>query len=246
MQTFKLMICVCAALAAPVANAQDSGQAYVVAVNHAPPYRIIRAEDGDQAYSGIYIDIANAWAERAGLKLQFVEVPFSRALAMMEAGSADIMLGPNRTPERETYMIYLPTPIDEEPKIFVVADPAKTVRTYADLSGRTIGVLDNSVYFDQFDADDALTKVPATDYDTVFKMLAADRFCVAIAPERLARYKMRAHPDLSVSPYRVAGRPSYFAVSRKSDLANELDRLDAHLRSLVETGAIDMVLADYQ
>ncbi|MBO9422742.1 transporter substrate-binding domain-containing protein [Labrenzia sp. R4_2] len=246
MQAFKMVICVCASLASPMGMADDTSDPYVVAVNHAPPYRIIRADDGRAAYSGIYIDIATAWAERAGLKLKFVEVPFSRALAMMEAGTADIMLGPNRTPERETYMIYLPTPIDEEPKIFVVADPAKTVRTYADLSGRTIGVLDNSVYFDQFDADDALTKVPATDYDTVFKMLSADRFCVAIGPERLARYKMRAHPDLSVSPYRVAGRPSYFAVSRKSDLANELDRLDMHLRSLVESGAIDTVLSDYQ
>lgn len=194
----------------------------------------------------IYIDIAKAWAERAGLKLQFVEVTFSRAVAMMGAGSADTMLGPNRTPERETYMVYLPTPIDEEPKIFVVAETAKTVRNYADLTSRTIGVLDNSVYFDRFDADAAHNKVPASDYDTVFKMLSANPFCVAIAPERLACYKMRAHPDLSVSPYRAAGCPSYFAVSRKSDLASELDRLDAHLYSLVQTGKVDMVLAAYQ
>ncbi len=240
------MICVCAALASPMGMADDTSDPYVVAVNHAPPYRITRSEDDDPDYSGIYIDIAKAWAERAGIELQFVDVPFSRALTMMEYGSADIMLDPNRTPERETYMVYLPTPIDEEPKIFVVADPAKTVLTYEDLSGRTIGVLDNSVYFDRFDADSALTKVPASDYDTVFKMLAADRFCVAIAPERLARYKMRAHSGLSVSPFRVAGRPSYFAVSRKSDLVHELDRLDAHLKSLVQTGAVDMVLAAYR
>jgi polar amino acid transport system substrate-binding protein len=217
-----------------------------VAVNHAPPYRIISREDAQTTFSGIYVDIAKKLAGENDITIEFVEVPFARALAMMEAGTADMMLGPNRTPERERYMAYLPTPIDEEPKIFLVRDNAPVVRDYQDLQGRVIAVLDNSVYFDRFDADDTLQKFEVSSYETGFAMLAAKRLDVIIAPERLGRYLIRDYAGLAVSPYRVDGRPSYIAVSRKSELMAKFGALNASLGGLVESGEVDKVLASYR
>lgn len=216
-----------------------------VAVNNAPPYRIVRT-GRKTAASGIYVDIARALAQSHGLELRFVEVPFARALAMIEAGTADLMLGPNRTPERERYMAFLPTPIDEEPKIFITRADRPPVRAYEDLQGRTIGVLDTSVYFERFDADLSLAKFPVSSYELALGMLAAKRIDTVIAPERLGRYLMRRHRGLAVSPYTARGRPSYIAVSRHSPLMASLAPLNATLADMISQGTLDEVIAGYR
>jgi len=227
-------------------SAVADDKVFTVAVNHAPPYRIISSSDTQASFSGIYVDIAKKLAAEKGIAIEFVEVPFARALAMMEAGTADLMLGPNRTPERERYMAYLPTPIDEEPKIFLVRDDAPVVRGYADLTGLVIAVLDNSVYFDRFDADETLQKFEVSSYEIAFGMLAAKRLDVAIVPERLGGYLMRGYEGFAVSPYRVNGRPSYIAVSRKSELMGRFQELNRSLGGLVESGDVERVLASYR
>ena len=88
---------------------------FTVAINNAPPYRIIKGKN----YSGIYIDIINEVAKEAGIQLKFVEVPYQRALEEMKSGKIDIMLGPNKNKEREVYMYFLEKyPFPREVKVF--------------------------------------------------------------------------------------------------------------------------------
>ena len=68
-----------------------------VVVNHAPPYRII----DPPYYGGYYIELFQLAAAQAGLEIHFLSVPLKRGLQMLETGDADLILGPNRTPERE-------------------------------------------------------------------------------------------------------------------------------------------------
>src|SRR3546814_7218471 len=79
----------------------------------APPYRIIDGSTRPPRDSSIYVVIARTAAARAGVRLDFIQVPYAGAFAMMQNGDGDLMLGPNRTPEREAYLLYLDPALPE-------------------------------------------------------------------------------------------------------------------------------------
>ena len=112
----------------------------VVAVNHAPPYRIIEETSTGPVYSGIYIDVVRVAAARAGLVLHFEVVPFKRALYLMETGEADLMLGPNRTDDRQQFMYYFGAAFPNEPKAIYTGALDKNVREVSDLAHKSVGV----------------------------------------------------------------------------------------------------------
>ncbi len=95
-------------------SGENSVSKIVVVGNHAPPFRII--EEG--RFYGIYFDIMSEIASRLEIPVEYKEVPFKRALKLMESGAADIMLGPNRTPERELYMVYTNATVGKQPRPF--------------------------------------------------------------------------------------------------------------------------------
>ena len=101
-----------------------------VVVNHAPPYRII----DPPYYTGYYIDLFKLAAAQADLEISFISVPLKRAFQMLENGEADLILGPNKTPEREQFLIFLTeAPFPAEDKVFIVAHPELVIRNMTNL-----------------------------------------------------------------------------------------------------------------
>lgn len=145
---------------------------YVVALNNAPPYRIIKEKADGKEFSGIYVDFIRELAGRLGFPLEFKQVPFRRALALMENGDADIMVGPDRTGEREKYMLYLDEAFTRERKAFFTGATSPDITRYEDLETLQIGVHRGSVYFERFDLDPALKKVEVSGYSKALTMLA--------------------------------------------------------------------------
>lgn len=223
------------------------GEIARVLINDAPPYRIVASANGGPYYTGIYIDILRQIADEVGLTLEFVDLPFARAFRAMQAGDGDIMLGPNRSPERETYLSYLDPPLPREPKVFVQQRRADPVRRYEDLAGKRIGVLRGATYFDRFDADAALVKQPFDDYTAALRLVAVGRIDMAAMPELQALWLLRQTGfSLVLSPYRVPGRDSYIVLSRRSALLAKASALEAALRRLQQEGRIDRILQRYE
>ncbi len=217
-----------------------------VLINDAPPYRIISRARGDDGHSGIYVDILRALAAETGLTLRFIEAPFARGFPMMQAGEADIMLGPNRTPERERYLLYLDPPLPAEPKVFITRPQGPRITRHEDLRGLRIAVLRGARYASRFDGDAALEKVPVGDYDSALRLLGGERVDAVIMPEQQARWLLRWQQlNWPLSPYRIEGQPSYIAISRYSALAARADMLQAALRRLQEKGEIARILQLY-
>ena len=109
--------------------AEDQTTLLVVG-NHAPPYRIIEGT----TFSGIYFDAMQEIGQRLGISVKFQDVPMKRALALMESGEADVMVVPNKTPERETFMVYTNATFPAENKVFYVhPDAALSVRSWPEL-----------------------------------------------------------------------------------------------------------------
>ena len=194
-----------------------------VVVNHAPPYRIIDAPH----YTGYYIDLLKLGAAEAGLELEFVSVPLKRAFQMLEHGEADLLLGPNRTPERETFLVFLrEAPFPAEDKVFIVAHPQLLIRNMADLQHKRIDVLAGAVYHPDIDRAGELHKHELKSYEQGLQRLMRDRSDVVIMPEAQADWLIHSlQLPLLKSPFHLRGSPSFIAWSRvtfNTELARRL------------------------
>lgn len=200
-----------------------------------------------KTYSGFYVDFVRELAKRRNLNLLFHEVPFRRALALMEQGAADIMTGPNRTPERESYMTYLDVELTREGKAFYLQPEAPDIRQYGELVSRYIGVLRSAKYFKRFDDDKNLRKYSVGDYSTALRMVSKGRIEVAIMPELLGDYlnKTKSY-DLRKASFKVPGQPSFIAVSKRSKLAQSIEELEIALREMKADGTIDRIIGLYR
>jgi polar amino acid transport system substrate-binding protein len=244
-----LLLLVAGPLPATAADPAPASAATVarVPVNDAPPYRIIGSANGAPTYSGIYVDVLREIAASTGLTLEFVELPFARGFRVMQEGEADIMLGPNRSPDREVYLHYLEPPLPQEPKVFLQAVGAAPIRGYDDLAGRRIAVLRGAGYFDRFDADTALSKTPLDDYTAGLRLVAVGRLDTVVIPELQALWLLRETGfPLQVAPWRVPGRPSYIAVSRRSPLIDRVPQLEAALQRVVTGDGLRRILQRYE
>ncbi len=217
---------------------------YRVVVNHAPPYRII--ENGN--FSGIYIDILKAAASEAEMELEFINVPFKRALIYMQTGKADIMLGPNRTLEREGFMDYIDAvPFPRENKAFFVAKPEDNIYSYTDLYGKTVEVLEGAVYFDRFDQDSDIIRWKTRDYKLAMQKVAIGRSDVVIIPERQGDLLNRQlELKLLKSDFKVKGKLSYITVSRLTWDKNLVERLTKVMLIIEKKNIPEKILRQYR
>ena len=233
------------ALLLPTAAAAD--EVYTVAVNNAPPYRIIEKTETGVRYSGFYIDFIKELAKRTGIRIGFKEVPFKRALVLMERGDADFMLGPNRRPEREVYMVYLDAELTRESKVFYVKKDAPDIAGYDDLADRRIAVLRGSTYFDRFDDDGTLEKIEVADYLTALRMVERGRVGTVIMPELLGDYLIAENGfDLEKGSLVVEGRPSFITISRKSPLLERRQEIEAALSDIKQDGTVARIVDRYK
>lgn len=132
-----------------------------IAVNDAPPYRIVNPP----FFGGYYIELIQAAGKLAGLELQFIGVPLKRAFQMLENGEADLMLGPNRTPEREQFLLFLDNAsFPAEDKVFIVARPEMVIHALSDLQGKRIDVLAGAAYHPDIDRAGLLNKHELNSY----------------------------------------------------------------------------------
>lgn len=215
-----------------------------VAINHAPPYRII----DKNYYSGVYVDILKEACKVANIKIKFVELPFIRSLEEMKLGKVDIMLGPNKSKERELYMYFIDEfPFPKESKAFYYTKSDNIINKYDDLYGKKIEVLRGAKYFSKFDSDTKLQKNEITDYYQAFEKIKYGRSDIVIIPELQGDYLLKEKRlILFKSPYLVEGNPSFIAISRNSKNYNFLkDKLYLGLKKINENGDYKKILKKY-
>ena len=194
-----------------------------VVVNHAPPYRII----DPPYYTGYYIDLFKLAADRAELEISFISVPLKRAFQMLENGEADLILGPNKTPEREEFLIFLTqVPFPAEDKVFIVAHPELVIRNLTNLQHKRIDTLAGAAYHPDIDRSSQLNKHELKSYEQGLQRLMRDRSDVVIMPEAQADWLSHSlQLPLIKSPFHLRGSPSYIAWSRATFDAKLAQRL---------------------
>ena len=108
----KLLACVISLIVA----AEACKAAELLAVSTEFPKVFERAPDG--TYKGLGVDVARTIAQRTGDTVRFELYPWARALAMVEAGHADILIGPYKTADRERSLAFSSQPFFRDSVVF--------------------------------------------------------------------------------------------------------------------------------
>jgi polar amino acid transport system substrate-binding protein len=219
---------------------------YTVVVNNAPPYRIIEHIGGRTGYSGAYIDVIDEISRRVGIRLQFVNVPFSRALQMMKEGEADMMLGPLWSLERASFMVYLKAQFPAEPKVFYLGQGVADIDDYDDLKNISVGVQRSSRYFEAFDQDEGLKKLAFDNYRAAFKALKRGYVDAVIIPERQGEYMtLQLGMEFPKATLMIPGAPSFITLSKSSGLLQKKREIEAVMSQLNQEGYLERLMVTY-
>jgi polar amino acid transport system substrate-binding protein len=168
-------------------------------------------------------------------------------------GKADMMLALRKTPERQRKLHYLSSPIKIQHlplRFYVRANNGIEINSYEDLQTITVGVLRGVSYFDRFDLDTTIDKVPITTRKQLIDMLLKGRIDTFLEREESITpiIDEKTYIDgIKLAKYAYEKSVvSYIAISKKSPLADELEQLSAALNTLHSNGTMKKLLLSEQ
>ncbi len=215
-----------------------------------PPFRMEETSFGT-IKDGIDFQVIRRIGEELGLELEIQYHPWARALELLRVGRADLMTGVAYSPERDEYLLYVPTPYAAvRPALYTRAGMASTVRSYGDLAGKTIGQSAASVYFEPYDSDGSLDKLNLQYEEQLLRMLVLGRVDVVVGTEpNIGWDASRLGLSGLVEPalFRPdASTELFIVVSERSPLVARSGEIDAILRRMLASGEIDAIMAAYR
>jgi len=222
------------------------------AIFPAPPFMIGASVEKDPV-TGIDVEIVGEIARRMGCDIRYIRAPWVRCLNLLETGKADLLSSAFKTPERQVFMQYLSDPFLHSLPIafYVRKGSAIPLERYEDLYRcKSVGVLNKANYFEQFDQDEKIAKVPVASQDQLFPMLVSGRLEVIAGYVDTENYRMvvEGYRDKVARSAFIFDNPVevYLAMSRKSPFLGRIQEMDRIQRELLKNGFIRSVIRKYK
>lgn len=202
----------------------------------------------DGVFVGENIDIANALAKKLARKTKFIYCPPARCFAFLQNGQADMMVAIRKTQSREQFLNYLEPPIKVQHlplHFYIRTDSDIELNKYQDLQSLKVGVLRGASYFDKFDYDTQLIKIPLSNYEQLIDMLLKGRIDTFLEREEtitpwVDQEVYKTNIKLAKFAYDETVN-SYIVVSKTSPLKNDIAHLSAALKALSDSGEIKAI-----
>jgi len=200
--------------------------------NHAPPARIFE----EDLATGFYFDIMRAIGRDMGLKFEFIQASNDMSFKMLKMGKADIMIGPNKTPEREKHYIFSSIPLSSAKKVFYVNTESDPILSYEDLFNKIVIIMKNTSYAGQLLNDERIMKAEVSKYSTGIDMVNNSTKYTIIMPEGQGDYLLEEkNIDLVKSPFSLQGELSYIIFHKKTE-KKIIGRIEAGLQKIKQSG----------
>ena len=120
---------------------KENGKIVVGTASGYPPYEFIDASKADKTVIGIDMEIAQALADKLGVKLEVQDMNFQSLLSSLTSGKVDIAIsGINPTDERRKTMDFSDDYLPTEQMVLIRKADADKYKSLEDLYGKTIGV----------------------------------------------------------------------------------------------------------
>lgn len=190
-----------------------------IAIDHFPPYSYV---DKPGEIRGFDKDYVERLAGKLGVRLDYYACPFARCLKLLENGQADLYISLFRAPEREAYIHYIEPhhSLESSLAFYVRKGSNLIIRSYEDLTGKTVGVLRDSQYFSRFDEDQSIRKVSLVSGDAMLEMLSEGRVDTIIGVKMVMDELITSSgvsDTIDLAPYLYPGsRKVYLGMSKRS------------------------------
>jgi polar amino acid transport system substrate-binding protein len=148
---------------------------------------------------GIFVDLMASVAGAGKLCIDNQVVPYSRGLAMIASGQADLVISFRNTLLQS---IAVPIGMGVGDAVVVIAAPGVAMTTLADLRGKLVAHV-RDVEYDDFSSDARIRKAAANGVDLCLRMLAAGRVDAVIGSGTALAYALR---QLQLPPGAVGRR----------------------------------------
>ncbi|MCO7189326.1 MULTISPECIES: transporter substrate-binding domain-containing protein [unclassified Pseudoalteromonas] len=215
-------------------------------------------QDNNLTWHGLDVDFARALLDEAGCHYQFINVPWGRALKMLAEGELDMVLSVSRTPEREQFAYFI-GPQRMETIVFAMSRSRPfAVHTLTDLFTLPVPVAIQREAFYGHAFNERLlleqSKVESqrfiyvADNQRKLSLLKHGRIAGFLEEKFNVLYQSQHNPDfaqITVSPLVVNREPVYYAMSKQSVSARELQQLAAAFKRLQHSGRLKQILAKY-
>ncbi|MBM7578128.1 transporter substrate-binding domain-containing protein [Jeotgalibacillus terrae] len=220
-------------------------QVYKVGIDTTyPPFEY--EEDGE--YKGIDIDLINAIAENQGFEIELSPMDFGGIIPAMQAGQLDLAIaGMSITDERKE-VVDFSDPYFEAGLSLVVGEDNSDVTTLEDLAGETIAVKNGTTgatYAQEQAEEIGFEVVQFNDSPAMFQEVANGNAAALIEDYPVIAYAI-AQDDLGLQTVgdRLNGDQYGIAVL-KGENADLLEKINAGLAELKESGEYDEIVATY-
>lgn len=222
-------------------KAQEVGDEHPLqaVVMETEPWGFYNPETGEP--QGIWLDIAQELEQVSGLQQNKRLVPYARAIHALAYGGADIsylIRSPDRDAEVEHagHLFYFGSVIQ--------ARHGVELKTYEDLQGLRIGVLQSIRLSPRFDQDQQLHKVTVRNYENMLSMLAAGRLDAVSGNSLSLAYLQEQMQLQEILGDRLVLQvtPVTVQFSRQSEHLDQLPRIKEAVEQLSEAGRIHAIL----
>ena len=174
-------------------------------------------------FIGLGAELARTIAKQQGLHIKFGIYPWARAQDMVANGSADVLVGPYKTPAREALFAFADKPFYQDNMVFykLASSTASWDGSYASLKGKRLVAVLGWVYgrpFDQERADLGVTN--ANTVESGLSMLLNDRMDFFVANERNTTAGMAAlgkYEHFTVVAPMIGTEVGYFAFTKDAN-----------------------------
>jgi len=220
--------------------------------NDDSPFTFIDQQKPD-IIQGISIDITRLILSTLGCKLNFVQMPWARALESLKTGKIDILSGAYSTQERRKYAHFSTKGIYSPNILFVRINeterwPFKSLKDIVNTSF-TLGIQINVSYSQEYEtlkdqADFASHLHQHSSRESLWHMLALNRIDGVIADQMTGLTELKElglKNKITPSQLVVSNAPAFFAFSKKNIDSEFVEQFDAEFSKLVDSGEIKKI-----
>lgn len=201
----------------------------------------------DGAPAGLAVDLVREAFAAGGVPLELRALPYSRCLALTEAGQLAACFNTSRDASLEERFLWHAKPLFEARILIYGRAPPARALGVPDLLDRHVATTNGYTYGDAVDLERRIVRHPASNDLAALRMLSAGRVDYALVFEAVAGHLAGLHPELAGRVHaagHVQTMPVYVSCSRTHpDGKRACETLSRGLAALEAAGQADRIRA---
>lgn len=213
-------------------------------------------QDAQGKWQGVAVEIAQALFKEADCRIDFVTMPWKRALYLLEYGGLDVLLNMSWTQEREVYTDYIGPMLDENQVMIVKNDSQHKITHLDDIKNlpKRIGIQRGVFYGDAFmsklDTDQHFyNQFEYGEEDSNTEKLKKGRILGMIHNQYTAAYRIEhvfVKGDFKQHPFIFHSNDVYFGFSKKGVSSSLREKFEHAFLRLSSTGILEEIALKYR